>query len=194
MATCRKIVTAALRKTGVVGEGQQAPPAYDAQVALETLQNWYLGAVAQGLFGRLCDVIIDADYEAGEFERISNPTGATATVTLPSTVVDDCTGETRVPVDLCPVVQTSAEATEPQISLYDGQLGHWVSLNGLTLDSEAPLSTRGPDGLSSLLATALAEEYGRQASPINMARAARFLATLSQRNVSQRRAVAYEYY
>lgn len=189
MANCRTVTTAALRKVGVVNEGQRSAPQYESQVALETLQGWYFAAMAQGVFGRLTDVTVEADYEADEFERITNISGAAVDVTLPETI-DDC-GTERLPVDLCPVVVVDP-GVEPLNYLYDAVVGDWVSLNDLTLDSEAPLSTRGPDNLACLLAVALADTHGYPIGAITVNRAASFISSLTQRNNSQRRVVGYD--
>jgi hypothetical protein len=191
MATCQQIITSALRKIGVVNEGAPTPNPYDAQVALGVLQGWYFTAMAQGVFGRLTDVTVEDDYEADEFERILNISDGDVTITLPETI-DDC-GTTRAPVDLCPVVVVDP-GVEPLNYVYDALVGDWVSLNGLALTDEAPLSSRGPDNFACVLAIAIAEERGQEIGGITAARAAAFVAALTHRNASQRRDVDYEFY
>lgn len=191
MATCRQIITSALRKVFVVTEGQPAPEAYDAANALVSLQAWYDEAMVGGTFGRLTDVLTEAAYTAKEFQRITNTSGGSVTVTLPETVTDDISGEERAPLDLAPVVVIDPGAT-PLNYVYDGIVGDWVSLVALTLDSQAPLSTRGSDGLACVLATRLTEHGEPKASTI--AGASRFLATIGQRNGSQRRDVGHEFF
>lgn len=191
MATCREIITSALRKIGGVSEGQPAPVPYDAQVALETLQGWYIGAVNQGVFGRLNDVLVEDDYEVEEFDRVTVTSGAPLTITFPATV-DDC-GTERSPVDLCPVVVANNDTTTgTQSYLYDANVSAWVALDDLGLDDEAPLSNRGSEGLACLLAVALAEGRGKTVGPITSGRAATFVATLTARGGSQRRTVGYD--
>ena len=48
-------------------------------------------------------------------------------------------------------------------------------------------------GLASVLAAMVLEDYGQEPGPIIMARAGRFITTISQRDASQRREVDYEY-
>lgn len=193
MATVRDIITRALRKLNEIGEGQPAPTAYQAQSCLAGLQGWYDGAVASGLFGRLTDVTTDEAYDANEFERVTNTTATDVVVTLPTTVEDTLTCETRVPVDLCPIVVINPQAGTLNY-IYDGMLGQWVGLDALNLDSEAPLSRRGSDGLACLLALEMADEMGGgSVGQVTIARAQAFLSSISQRNSSARRVVDYEY-
>jgi hypothetical protein len=193
MATCRDIITRALRKLNEVHEGQPAPTAYAAKNALAGLQGWYDGAMATGLFGRLSDVTVADAYTAKEYERIVNTTVADVVVTLPDTIVDAETGDTRVPLDLVPVIVINPVAG-PLSYIYDRMLGQWVGLNALTLDSEAPLSRRGADGLACLLAVVMSDEFSGAVGAATTARARAFLASISQRNSSVRRTVEYEYF
>lgn len=190
MRTCRQVITTALRKLGVVGAGRRAPTAEDAADALEVLLAWYSGAVSSGMFGRLADVTTEAAYEAKEFERITILGADEVEITLPITITDDPLCDDRPPVDLCPVVIV---ATEPLNWLYDGAIGDWVALYGLTLDSDAPLSSRSGDGLACVLAVQLADEFGGQVGEITATRAAGFLSSLRTRNNSPRRSVDYDY-
>jgi hypothetical protein len=193
MATVRQIITAALRKAGVVSEGQPAPNAYDTQNALYLFQGWYDASMASGLFGRLEDVIIEDDYEAGEFERITNTSDADVTVTLPATITDDPNSAERVPLDLCPVVVVDPGA-DPLNYIYDGIVGDWVSLNDLTLDSVAPLSQRGQGGLSSVLAVLMSEELGYTVGPATLGSAQKFLTTIAERRSSPRKVTEGSFY
>jgi hypothetical protein len=193
MATVRQIVTAALRKVGVVSEGQPAPTAYDAQNALEVLQGWYDASMASGLFGRLEDVIVDDDYEAKEFERVTNTSASAISVTLPLTITDDPNSAERVPLDLCPVVVIDP-GEDPLNYIYDGIVGDWISLNDLTLDSVAPLSQRGRDGLSSVLAVKISEEFGYTVGPATLGSAQKFLTTIAERRNSPRVTTEGSYY
>ncbi len=186
MATCREVITDAARKVGEVSEGRPAPTSYTADNLLAILQAWYEQSVNTGMFGRLNDVLATVDYTAKEFDRIKASDGVT--VTIPDTF-SDC-GRARPPLDLALVVIAGAS---PEYHLYDSNVGDWVRLDGLTLDSLAPLSLRGRDGLASVLAAMVLEDYGQEPGPIIMARAGRFITTISQRDASQRREVDYEY-
>lgn len=190
MRTVRQVITTALRKIGVVGSGRRAPHEDGAADALEVLLAWYSGAVSSGMFGRLNDVTTEAAYEAKEFERVTNLSDDPVDITLPVTITDDPLCDTRPPVDLCPIVIV---ADEPLSWLYDGSIGDWIALYGLTLDSPAPLSSRSGDGLACVLAVQLADEYGGTVGEITASRAAGFLSSLRTRNNSARRAVEYDY-
>jgi hypothetical protein len=191
MATCRDIITRALRKIGEVSEGQPAANAYAATNALATLQAWYEDGFNGGMFGRFSEVIATEDYEAGEFERIRKD--AAITVTIPDAITDDETGEERPPVDLCPIAVVE-DGADPQYSLYDAIAGAWVRLDGLTLDSDAPLSTRGADGLACVLAALIADEFGGKVGQITVSRATHFRMALVSRHAAARRVVEYEFY
>lgn len=187
MATCREVITDAARKVGEVSEGRPAPTSYTSDNLLAILQDWYLQSVNSGMFGRLNEVLATVDYTAKEFDRVKAADGVT--VTLPETITHG--GLARAPMDLALVVVVG---TAPAYHLYDANLGAWVRLDGLTLDVEAPLSQRGRDGLASLLAAEVIEDYGQPPGAVLMGRAGRFLATISARDASQRRDVDYEYF
>lgn len=188
MATVRRVATAAARKIGVSSEGQPTLQPYDMDVGLEILSGIYDHMMATGDFGRLTDVKVEADYTAKEFERITNTTATDVTITLPATIEDVCVeGDERIPYDLCPVVVVDPTTGVPSNYIYDAIVGDWVALFDLTLDSEAPLSTRGMDNLACVLAAAWADERGGQVGELTRARAATFFSTIRQRNGSDRR-------
>ncbi len=191
--TVRQICTRAARKIGASNEGRQSPAPYDIEVLADYLIGWYPQALEEGTFGRLNDVYESADYTAEEFDRVRKD--AAITVTIPDTIDDAVTGETRVPLDLAPIVVTyPGETGYPQLHLYDATEGDWVRLDGLTLESTAPLSSRSPDGLACVVAMGIMEERGQEPGPATQRSAGRFLAGLSQRNASARRTVDYEYF
>lgn len=191
MATVRDVITAALRKPGVLGAGDTAA-AEDAADALPVLQSMYLEWVASGAFGRLTDVLKEADYTAKEQERVRKD--AACTVSLPDTITDAGTGEARAPRDLSLVVVTYPAAGTVEHHLYDAFLGDWVRLDGLDLDATAPLSGRGLDGLVSCLARRVAEDHGRSVGPVTMRSAALFESALSSRFSSERRETEVDYF
>lgn len=172
MATCRQVITPALRKIGVVGESNPAPSAYHAQVGLELLQSLYRESVASGLFGRLTDVTVSEAYEAKENERIHNSSDDDIEITLPATIVDAGTGETRVPINRA-VIQVSGDT--PVTYIYSHLIRDWIAVDGLTLDSEAPLAEQGVNGLACWLAVLLADDgFGTTPSAETIRVAARF--------------------
>lgn len=191
--TVRQILTRAARKIGQATEGQPAPTAYDMDNLLGTLQAWYESSINGGLFGQLVDVFKDEAYTAVEFDRVRKD--AAVTITIPDTITDPDTGEERAPLDLCPIVVTyPGQADYPQLNVYDADVGDWVRLDGLTLDSDAPLSGRGANGLAALVAALAMEEQGLQPGRVTVSQALGFRMNIASRHGSARRAVDYEYF
>lgn len=159
MLTMRQLAVRALRRVGVVSEGQPTSQAYDTAVALETARDMYLSFIANGLFGPVTDVLVSADYTASENERVINTSEDDITVTLPLTVTDDSSGTraTRAPEDRAFVL---VSGSEPHAHIYDADLADWRSIYDLTLDDSAPLSGRYATHLSSILAGRLCPDYG----------------------------------
>ena len=179
MTTCRDIVNGALRKIGRLGAGRE-PRLADSQDTLETLRGLYRSLINSGAFGMLRDVIpTGSAYTARENERIFRNSDATLEINLPEVVARDlcgprpydeecdCTAQTnptatnqRPPRDCSVVVISDAFTASTVEYIYDGQQKLWVPLYGLTLDSEAPLSYRDPEGLKCLLAMQVVDEFG----------------------------------
>ena len=188
MATCREVITLALKKARQVMPGEE-PSADSADDALNTLQSIYDEAVGGGWFGALTDVLTDADYEAGENERVFNTSDATLNITCPETVTD-C-GDERAPYDRSLVVIVGAT---PAAYLYSSPRGSWDPLDSLSLDDFAPLSERSYDGLASLLAVRLGEEYGADIGPATKGAAAVFTSLISNKRDRQRQPVRATYF
>jgi hypothetical protein len=186
MTTIRETVRSALRKVGALTRGAE-PSSSQARDGLEAFQSLLLEWVDNGKFGRLTNVIASADYEASEQERVVS---GGFTITLPDTVVDDDTGETRPPKDLSLVVVVTAGAA-PQVNLYDADRGEWVRLDTLEVADDAPLAGRGSDGLASCLAKRLAEEYGPPLGAQSEAAAAQFMSNLTHRRRDSTTAAEY---
>lgn len=176
MATCNDIITRALRKLRVIGAGED-PTSDEAADGLTVLQSMYLGWVDNGVFGRLEPVITSVALTAEENQRIRKD--AAVTVTIPTTIEDEDTGEDRAPRDLAIVDVVTASDGTRQVSVYDALKGSWVRLDGLALTDTAPLATRGEDGLACLLAVLLADEFGGNVGPITAKLGANFLAQLA---------------
>ena len=170
MATCRDIIKRGLQQARIVPLGRD-PTSKEAEAGMLALQGIYDGWATGGMFGRLTDVYIFADD---------------ATITLPDTVEGD--DGTRIPRDLA------------QISVNDGTWRHWIwtglwtELTGLTLDSEAPLSERDQEGLSSLLAIYLAEGFGESVGQMTASRGMRFQGGVSHKFGSTQDVVASDYF
>ena len=190
MATCRDVITLALKKARQIMPGE-TPSADSAADALNTLQSIYDEAVGGGWFGALTDVLTDEDYEAGENERVFNTSDATLNITCPETVTDDFSGDERAPYDRSLVVIVGAT---PAAYLYSSPRGSWDPLDSLALDDFAPLSERSLDGLASLLAVRLGEEYGAEIGPATKGAAAVFTSMISHKRDSQRQSVQASYF
>lgn len=191
--TVRQILTRAARKIGQATEGQPAPVPWDMDGLLEILQAWYESSMNGGLFGQLVDVFKDEAYTAAEFDRVRKD--AAVTITLPDTITDADTGEERAPLDLCPIVVTyPGQADYPQLNVYDADVGDWVRLDGLTLDSVAPLSGRGANGLAAIVAALKIEDHGLEPGRVMTSQALGFRMNIASRHGSVRRAVDYEYF
>lgn len=165
MATCRHLITRALRMLSLVTEGHPEPEAYDAQNALEAFRDMLTAYVAEGVFGPLTNVAVSADYTAKENERVADVSGSDVVITLPATIseVDPCTGATvtRAPYDRSVVLIAGGDCY-----IYDANHGAWSQVGALTLDSHAPLSATLERGLAALLAGNLAPDYGVNLSPV----------------------------
>lgn len=146
MATVRDIITHALKLARVISSGE-SPSSEEAADGLVCLQSLYSSWVHNAMFGELEDVYLDADDDAQEGKRYYVPTGLTLT---DATSVYDDNGTTRQPRDLA-IYEVLMQAGTRTVKLYDRT--EWVELTGLTLNSTAPLSSRGEMGLAAVLAT-----------------------------------------
>lgn len=187
MATCRDIITRALRKVRVYAAGEE-PASEDMADGLDELQNLYEQWGSAGMFGRLSDVYTNADYEAAPNERIT--VTESAVVTVPTTVDDDGTDYPPFDTAYIEVIDTVAQTVTRH--LYEN--GAWATISDLDLDSEAPLSGKGRGGLSACLALAYAEEFGAQAGPAVAAQAAAFKTALSLKLGGDAQRTAPEYF
>jgi hypothetical protein len=129
MTTMRASLTRAIRMTRARQLGDD-PAAEEIDAALDDAQAMFLTTPTR----RLTDVLITADYEAEENERISFTSGAW-TVTYPTTV-EDADGTTRTPQNGA-IVEVSAAAGSTR-KIYIAELKTWMTLTGLAVDSEQP--------------------------------------------------------
>lgn len=150
---------------------------------LEALQGHYDGLILGGTFGALTAVTVSEAYEAGENERVS-ATVANTPVTLPSTVIDEDTGEARAPKDFACVVVDGGNS-------YVFEHASWVRLNDLGLNDEAPLSRRLKNWLTGELAIRLADEYGVPVPAACVADAASGRSTLTHKAPTAREPVEF---
>jgi hypothetical protein len=156
MATCRQIITAALRKTGDI-EQSETPEGPQENAGLASLQALY---ESWAMAAPLHDVLVGSDYQAGEFERVTSL--ETINATLPATV-RGLDGRWRAPLDGAVVVFALGEPF--QIYIYSALSADWIQLTELALESTAPLSSFGADGLAAWLADWIAGDTGRELTP-----------------------------
>lgn len=185
-ATLRDTITLALKKLSVIrGDGQ--PKAQDAADALASLASFYNELIENGTCGRVHSVPITRAFDgnAGHNQHINVMTPETVTIDLPNLMPWDwcCSwrperdygwglnipysdGET-VPRDLSAVRITNDTDASRATYLYDSPVQRWMRIDNLStqddnevLNREAPLSSRNPDGLASVLAVRIADQFG----------------------------------
>lgn len=172
MATCSAIIARALNMARIVAKGDEATAA-ESEDAMFVLLS---------IYQRLADTALATentlyetdDYEAEEGDRVF----CTGTVTLPTTIDD---GEVRLPLDLA-AVQYQDENTSSAWRTYISDKGTWARIDNLTEASDAPFADRNQEGLAALLATELAEEYGKEISLMVTRKAARFQSQMQPKN------------
>lgn len=195
MATCRDVITSALRKLDELGIGDQ-PSQQDADSGLAALQNMFDAWATGGMFGPLTDVYKSSTYEARAGERVRS----TATVTLPAyqdeteSEVGDAPYGTNQPVDRSLIVVVNPTTGVRQTNLWDAWRGQWVRIEALTLSSECPLSALGKDDLACCLAKSIADEINVPVGSQTELRAAKFVQRLTQRRDSARTATAPDFF
>lgn len=186
--TCQEIITEALEENGSRGIGD-TPSAEESARALSRLQSMWNAAVEQGVFGRVEEYLATANYEAEEGQRVYS---AGYTITLPTTIEDEDTGEDRRPRDFA-MIQVVNAATDPQISLYDAHEAEWKRIDNLTLAGECPFGRRYRHGLVAALAQNLAPMMGRPVGDITSAYAASLRSALSLRQSAPRQNADVEF-
>lgn len=194
-ASVRDIATLALRKLGVLRSGGE-PSAADAEAARESLESWYAECIQGGTFGRVANVVV---ANAGSFDvepsvHVSATTDGVV-VDLPATVPSDHWNTWRpcrdygwgkhvpiggepdviVPRDKAVVAVTSSTNVNRATYVFDRTVQRWMRTDTLALGDEAPLSARGVDGLASVLAIRLTEQFGSElAGPQTLRSASRY--------------------
>lgn len=186
-ATLRDTITLALKKLSVIrGDGQ--PTASQAADALASLASFYNELIENGTCGRVLSVPLDQAFNgtAGHNQQINVLTEEAVTIELPATMPMDWCGSWRpcrdygwglnipypdsganVPQDLSVVRVTDQFGPSRATYLYDGPAQRWMRIDDLStqddstvLNRESPLSQRNPDGLASVLATRIADQFG----------------------------------
>lgn len=175
MTTCRDIVTGALQLIGAYG-GNETPTAADMATGMLQVQSLYDGWVNSGMFGRLNDVYTPSNYTAKEQDRVNVAAGAVCT--LPDTVLSS-TGTLRKPRDLTLIEIFDTDTDGLATWLYDRNA--WVKLNGLTLDSAAPLAGRGVRGLQACVGVNLTGDFNMPLTPSLTRLASQFRTMISMK-------------
>ena len=120
---------------------------------LAHFQNMLLALPSLGMAGQLTDVIITADYEAGENERIFNTDlddgDEPFQVTLPREIEDDAVESGSRPPRHGAVVKIAGD--DGQTFVYIAYLGAWVTLQGLALNDDQPLGAEFEEALQTML-------------------------------------------
>lgn len=179
--TVRDVCTKALRKLGVLRAGGEMRTA-DAEDARASLQSFYMECISRGTFGRVQSIAFGraGAFTAGDNQHINVVTEEEVTIDLPSTLPADCwwnwkpwrdygwglsvpmggDPSVRVPSDRSVVMITDQYGAGRATYIYDDTIQRWMRIDTLALEDEAPLSARGADGLSAVLAVRLSEEFG----------------------------------
>lgn len=196
VATCRDIVTYAMRQARILGVGR-TPKGAEAEEGMVALQSFYDELRTNGMFGKLKDTYLTADATAQEGRRYYVPAGVTLTDATNDYVPecsddygcssdwseDDCDygssiSSTRQPRDLALYEVVKSDGTQT-VKLYDRT--QWVDLLDLDLDSAAPLASRSAYGLAAALCISggFVSVFGGQPSQTVAALGARFIGGLS---------------
>lgn len=162
MATCEAVIRSAFRRARLRAAGVPLDDV-SAEVGLERLQGLYQ-QLANGLLGRVVDYYLTSGaYTAEENQRIYKASPASV-ITIPSTITDADTGETRAPLDGAFIVVVDPVAGTSALHLYNAIMGQWQDVDGLALADTAPLSLQFEEAIKDLLAVALLSETGVEPS------------------------------
>lgn len=156
MTTMRTIITRAIRKTRARPLGD-TPAAEEVEAALEDAQAFFLTLTSR----ELTDVLVTADYEAGEDERVTDVAGS-YTITRPTEVTDVTTNQDRPPRNGAIIEVTGATPTR---HIYVSELKAWSQIGGLALTSDFPFGPSLEDAMSDMLAVRFCDSiYQREPS------------------------------
>ncbi len=181
MPTTLDVIMLAMKQARVLAPGE-TPSDDEGHDGLALLQGLYDGWWTGGMFGQLYDTILEASDTAAPFDRVQH--ASTVTVTLPTTVEQD--EGSLPPFDLSPIELFNTTTSTLSRYLFDATRGGWVNINNLAIDDEAPLASRGLDGLAACLAMSFAEMFGEQLGPMTARRAGLFKQALSMKSAAER--------
>ena len=200
MKTVRDTSTLALKKLGVLRSGGE-PSAADGADALASLQSFYMECISQGTFGRVFNVSMTSagTVTPSGNQHVNVLTEDAVSIDLPSSV-PACYWETwrpcrdygwglnvpfgadtgvTVPRDKAVVMVTDQYGDSRATYVYDGTVQRWLRVDVLTDNDEAPLSARSPDGLASVLAVRMTDQFGAEMlSPVTLQSANRYKTSL----------------
>lgn len=181
MHTTREIGQLALRKLGLLRAGGTASDA-EIQDCLEALSSLYMQWIDGGAFGRVRNVPIarSGSMTTGVNQHLNVLTEDAVDLSLPSIVPYDYwdtympsrdygwglnvpfggNDGQNVPPDKSVILITDQFGSGRATYVYDGTVQRWMSVSDLTLDDEAPLSARNLDGLASVLAVRVVDQFG----------------------------------
>lgn len=205
-STCQAIVRSAWRKSGIVAAGTFLST-LQLNIGMENLIDMYLGWLGAGMFGKLRDFYLPTGANWPPASPLPAGCGVsplvwvriyqsdpTSTITLPITLPSyGPSGVIQVP-DGAFIEVTNPNAETPILAdyLYDSSLG-WINLQGLTLNSIAPLSARHVEAIKANLACILADEGGFPPPPGVMKQAAMGKLSIATRYDSVRRQFSLEW-
>lgn len=90
-------------------------------------------------------------------------------------------GCAKPPRDASAIVINDICTGNTQSYLYDGTVKKWQTIDGLTLDDEAPRSYADLDGLASQLAIKVSDQFGSDVAPATVRAAALYQSALTMR-------------
>jgi hypothetical protein len=156
MSTLREVLTRAIRMTRAIAL-VDTPSANEMDAALEDTQSFFLTYPIR----KLKPVLVTADYTAKENERIANNSGSPIVVTLPETIEDE--GTERSPYNGA-IVEVAGGAR----SIYIAELGSWMTLTSLTLDSENPFGPTHDMNVAAMMAARIAGTVFQREAPADV--------------------------
>lgn len=224
MATCRFICDSALRKLGRLGAGREPrlADATDALNGLKSLYRTLITGGAFGRLQDVVPTAdYTARENERVFRQASATLSITLPELVPNwfcgwgpyqygdmwvpPVQNSTNRNMRPPKDGAIIVIADAFTGSMADFIYDGTIRRWLAVNGsindltgevepMTLDSEAPMSTRDPDGLAALLATKIADIFGADLAPTTISAAQGHTTGLTHNYSFPREVVAEVYY
>lgn len=149
MTNMRIFLTRAIRKTRARALGDD-PAAEEMTAALEDAEAFFLTLTSR----QLTDVLVMANYTAGEDERVTQ-NGGPYVVSLPA-VID---GENRPPRNGAIVEVTGSN---PARSIYVSELADWMPVRGLELTDEFPFGPSVEEAMADMLAARFCDSIFRR--------------------------------